>query len=273
MSKARNILPTTIKRLYALSGNLCAFPDCNEKLFDTKSGTNISNICHIEAAEKGGQRYNPASNDDYRRSYDNLILLCANHHKETDNVDMYSSDALRAMKRSHETEISKLLSNQNILSKYPSALSTIISLLGKSVFEQSNMECPQNAPNPDEKISYNNVVRYKPIIEECAMYQGKLNLIYEEIEKQGSTKKDAVLQEIRMLYWKEKGKYKNIDEIRANADNIIEKIENEMWAIVDNSANSTGLDFEIIGFSIKIILVDAFMRCNILEEPPKDDSK
>ena len=86
-SKARDITEKTIKRLYALSGNQCAFPDCNISLLSSGSEINFSNICHIEAAEPGGQRYNLTSNDNYRRSYENLMLLCANHHLETNDVE------------------------------------------------------------------------------------------------------------------------------------------------------------------------------------------
>jgi hypothetical protein len=268
-NKARNITDKTRKRLYALSGNRCAFPNCSVTFLNQDNETDTSNICHIEAAEHGGQRYNPNSTDDYRRNYDNLILLCANHHKVTDDISIYSVSALREMKRNHETKVEQLLSKQNILSKYPSALSTVIGFIGKSIFEKTDTSEPLNAPIPDEKISYNNVIRYKPTIEEYSAYQVKLNRIYEEIEKQGSTKKEFVLQNIKTLYLKEKGKYKTVDEIRSNADDIIENIENELWKIIDNSNNSIDLDYEVINISMKIVLVDAFMRCNILEEPIK----
>jgi len=61
-----NPTPLTIKRLYALSGNQCAFPGCGVIFVSTENDTNISNICHIEAAENGGKRYNPNSNDNER---------------------------------------------------------------------------------------------------------------------------------------------------------------------------------------------------------------
>jgi hypothetical protein len=272
-SKARNITPQDIKRLYALSGNQCAFPGCSVKLVNSKNKINISEICHIEAAEPGGQRYNSNSTDNDRRSYDNLILLCANHHKITDDVATYSVSVLHKMKRSHESKIEQLLSRQNILSKYPSALNTMIGFIGKSIFNEMYINEPMQAPNTDEKIFYNNVIRFKPIIEEYAAYQEKLNRIYEVIEQEGSTKKEFVLQNIKTLYLKEKGKYKTIDKIRANADDIIENIENELWKIIDNSSNSIDLDYEIINISMHIVLVDAFMRCNLLEEPQKNDNQ
>ncbi len=269
-SKARDITEKTIKRLYALSGNQCAFPSCNITLVSSGSEINFSNICHIEAAEPGGQRYNTKSNDDYRRSYENLMLLCANHHLETNDVVKYSESILQEMKKNHEAKILKLISESNIFIKNPSALNIIVGFVGSRIFDNTNTEEPSNAPDTTDKILYNNVILFKPVIEEYAVYQGKLNKLYEEIEKQGSTKKEFVLQNIKTIYLKEKGKYKDFGEKRANADFIIENVENELWKIIENSSNSiSDLPIEAIKIGLQIIMVDAFMRCNILEEPPK----
>lgn len=94
-----------LKKLFAFSGNRCAFSDsnqfCDVNIVDT-DGYIIGEICHIEAAEEGGERYNADSNDEYRKSYENLILLCSNHHKKTNNIDKYTVDVLKDMKRRHE---------------------------------------------------------------------------------------------------------------------------------------------------------------------------
>jgi hypothetical protein len=252
-----------------LSGNQCAFPDCDIIFFKSGDETNRSNICHIEAAEQGGQRYNPDSTDEYRRSYENLILLCPNHHKETDDVSLYPVKALIDMKREHEDKIRKLLSEKNILAKYPSALKIVIQYIGKTIFQMTDTNDPENAPNPEDKISYNNIIRYKPIIQLYAAYQAKLNKIYGEIEKYGSLQKEITLRNIHTLYLREKGKYQTFDEIKTDADNIIENIEKELWKLIDKSNNDIDLEYEAVGISILIVLVDAFMRCYILEEPSK----
>lgn len=90
-----------IKQLFALSGNLCAFPGCGERLVD-EDGDLIGEICHIEAAEPGGERYNPDQNDEERRSFENLILLCRNHHAKTNNVAKHTVESLRKIKVDHE---------------------------------------------------------------------------------------------------------------------------------------------------------------------------
>ncbi|MGB7519699.1 MAG: LPO_1073/Vpar_1526 family protein, partial [Spirulinaceae cyanobacterium] len=46
--------------------------------------------------------YNPNQDDEQRRSFENLILLCANHHIVTDDMKEYSVAKLKEMKRVHE---------------------------------------------------------------------------------------------------------------------------------------------------------------------------
>jgi hypothetical protein len=126
MSSARNYTQATIKKLFASSGNQCAFPDCTQNIVD-KEGNMIGEICHIEAAEQGGLRYNPVPTNKERAHYNNLLLLCRNHHTPVidnpDNIDKYTVEALREMKENHEnnymyepykvpqTVIEKILSN------------------------------------------------------------------------------------------------------------------------------------------------------------------
>ena len=271
--KARQYKPTVIRRLDKLSGNECAEPTCIKKLIAEDGQSIISKICHIEAASKKGPRWNGKMTDDERRDFSNLILLCDEHHIIIDNKDnelKFPVSLLKKWKTEHEAKILRLISGNNILVKNPSALNVVISFVGKQIFGDTTTIEPTNAPDTEEKILYNNVILFKPIIEEYAVYQGKLNKLYEEIEKQGSTKKEFVLQNIKSIYLKEKGKFKDIDEIRAYADNIIESVENELWKIIDNSSNpNLDLPIEAIKIGLLIIMVDAFMRCNILEEPPK----
>jgi hypothetical protein len=94
-------LSTVVKRLFALSGNRCAYPNCIEHIVD-EHGTVIGEICHIEAAEEGGERFNVFSDDEYRRSFDNLILMCSNHHKKTNNISEYTVQTLKEIKLKHE---------------------------------------------------------------------------------------------------------------------------------------------------------------------------
>lgn len=99
----RAITRETLVALFAKSGNVCAFPGCTHELV-TSRNLFVGQICHIEAANLGGQRYNPKSTDDDRRSFDNLLLMCYRHHRETDDEATFSAQSLRTMKSDHESK-------------------------------------------------------------------------------------------------------------------------------------------------------------------------
>ena len=91
-----------IRALFARSGNQCAFPKCLQPLVNDKNQF-IGHTCHIEAANPGGERYNPNQTDDDRSAYNNLLLMCYPHHVETNEVDVYTVKKLREIKLEHES--------------------------------------------------------------------------------------------------------------------------------------------------------------------------
>lgn len=90
-----------LRDLAILSKNKCAFPGCDHPILNLQ-GVYIAELCHIHAAEPGGQRYNPAQTDEERRAPENLLFLCHQHHKETDDEARYPLERLREIKRAHE---------------------------------------------------------------------------------------------------------------------------------------------------------------------------
>lgn len=95
-----------VRALFARSGNQCAFPGCIQPLINDRNRF-IGQICHIEAALPGGERYNPHQSDEERRAYSNLLLFCYPHHVETNDVDEYPVDTLQRFKRDHEALFAK----------------------------------------------------------------------------------------------------------------------------------------------------------------------
>lgn len=95
-----------LRALFARSGNQCAFPGCTHPLVNHKNKF-IGQVCHIEAAMPGGERYNPSQNNEERRDYNNLLLMCYPHHIETNDVSEYTVERLSAIKSNHEKEFLK----------------------------------------------------------------------------------------------------------------------------------------------------------------------
>ncbi|EPI6151985.1 hypothetical protein ACS8S8_004130, partial [Vibrio vulnificus] len=96
----------TVRALFARSGNQCAFPGCTHQMINSKQQF-VGQICHIEAAMPQGERFNAEQSDEERRSYDNLLLLCYQHHIETDDVDEFTVEKLKIIKQRHESQFLK----------------------------------------------------------------------------------------------------------------------------------------------------------------------
>lgn len=97
----------TIKRLFALSGNVCAFPNCELPMVDS-SGVVTGQICHIHAKSESGPRFNRLLSIKELHDFDNLILLCGYHHKVIDDKpEIYTAKALYELKDSHESTVGR----------------------------------------------------------------------------------------------------------------------------------------------------------------------
>jgi hypothetical protein len=106
--KAKRLAPSgeTLRELFLKSGNICAFPNCGHLMMDA-DGVFIGQVCHIEAAEEGGERFNPNMSNEDRRGFANLMLMCLEHHKVTDDVAKFPAEKLRQMKTEHERRFSR----------------------------------------------------------------------------------------------------------------------------------------------------------------------
>lgn len=103
----------TLRFLYGKSGNKCAFPDCCEPIFED-DGTLTGECCHIEAFSHGGARYNSDTTIEEKNAENNLILLCARHHKIIDtHPHEFTAEYLREMKQAHEQQYSRVTRELN----------------------------------------------------------------------------------------------------------------------------------------------------------------
>lgn len=94
-----------LRELFLKCGNECAFTHCHDVMIDSE-GTFVGEICHIEAALPGGERFNPNQTNEKRREFSNLMLMCHPHHKKTNDVDKFPVKVLQKMKSDHESKFS-----------------------------------------------------------------------------------------------------------------------------------------------------------------------
>lgn len=256
-----------IRRLDTLSGNQCASPDCTRSFIARDGMSIVSKICHIAAASPEGPRFDPLMDNDQRRHFDNLILLCDECHTIIDNKEnelKYPTSLLIEWKKSHEEKIQSRLIAKNTL--LVNAINAIVNMDD----EECDVDDSVEIFNITDKIVFNSVVRNKYLIEEYKVFYTKISTIYSELERSGSFKKERLLRIIKNIYLKVKGKYVTsednmMSDIRKHSDDIIDDIEEELL----NNCDKNLIEKDDLSFGVSVIMVDAFMRCKILEEPIK----
>lgn len=95
----------TIKKLFVLSGNICAFPRCRAPIYDSDENVITGEICHIKGRRPKGPRYDPLQTREERNGYENLILMCSPHNKIVDDPaheQKYTVEVLTSYKQQHD---------------------------------------------------------------------------------------------------------------------------------------------------------------------------
>jgi hypothetical protein len=106
----RTYSPTTLKALWALSGNTCAYPGCSKLLVQGATTGDrlliIGEMAHIFGASERGPR--GKENASELHDFENLILLCPTHHTLVDkDAEEYTPEKLRRWKKNHEQAVLK----------------------------------------------------------------------------------------------------------------------------------------------------------------------
>lgn len=103
------------KLLWGRAANHCSMDGCRKPLVHHvadggRSPIVIGEEAHIVARSEDGPRGNSTLSAEQRDDYDNLILLCPNHHSLIDKApEDYSVASLRAMKVAHELWVGESL--------------------------------------------------------------------------------------------------------------------------------------------------------------------
>ncbi|MEV7801934.1 Shedu immune nuclease family protein [Microbispora sp. NPDC088329] len=108
----RAISSAELKKVYSLSGGLCAFPDCKAPR-SLDDGTPLVEVAYISSPIPGGLRYDSNKPMVELRSYDNLILLCPSHHVLVDrDAERYTAERLASMRDDHVARIQEEISSR-----------------------------------------------------------------------------------------------------------------------------------------------------------------
>ena len=101
----------TLRMLCANAAGRCQFEGCNKPVFVdglTLKEFNMSNVAHVVAADPNGPRGDAVRSHLLSDKLENLMLMCADHHKLVDDhEEEYPEDRLLQMKTRHEQAIAQ----------------------------------------------------------------------------------------------------------------------------------------------------------------------
>lgn len=181
-------------------------------------------------------------------SYDYKRLLRDVMAKDIDTIEKLASF------------LEKSILPSTVEERRPSVITYVINCLSEESLAEVSV-------NPDvkpfdfiPKIDLNKLVKWKAIVTEYAVYSVLVDKIYKQYDKQGVNKSLAVLASLHDLYL-------NLS-LDSSGDDLFDKLLENVYEIVDGDGTcNESLTREELMMNIKIVLVDAFVKCKIFEKP------
>lgn len=159
--------------------------------------------------------------------------------------------------------IKKELGEEISTVKVDSNLAEIINVLAEEDLDLKNTKINTTAFVIEDKINYNDLNGVRELINDYKIFSVKLDQKYTEFDREGINRSTSILQIIRRQYIKLRNEKKDSEEVFYGV------VENIM-KIIEESSNYRVLPFEELEMCVDILVVDAFMRCKIFENPEEN---
>ena len=162
------------------------------------------------------------------------------------------------------SKLYELVKNELIVAddtKLYSDLAAIVKIINtKRLYKHDNMI--RNPFEINKKIDHNDLNDYHSYIYDYSLYYQKLNEIYQSHQEANEDAEDNILATIRDFYLENKAQCKSSVE-------LFEKIKEEVSTFVRESSNFDAQEIkkESLRRCVAIIVVDAFIKCRIFEDP------
>lgn len=111
----------------------------------------------------------------------------------------------------------------------------------------------------DKKIDFNHLEGKRRLINDYKLYIGKLNAVYGEFVDNATDYSFIILQTLSDMY----SRY--LEQYESNA--LFDKIVDEARELALNSKSAEDISVDRVNVCINVIVVDAFIRCRIFEDP------
>lgn len=165
---------------------------------------------------------------------------------------------IESLKRIYIFIKQELYTNVDMI-KIDTNLAAIINILAREDWDKEIENYTVRPFEIDRKIDFNNLETAKIIISDYAIHHSRVNKIYTEFSMNGVNKISSVLSSIRSDYIKNKSTIKDDDLFFKIIELVVEKIQ--------GSRNYTRIPYDELELSVNILVVDAFVRCKIFENP------
>lgn len=155
--------------------------------------------------------------------------------------------------------IKQELGKDTDLTKVETNLAKIINILASEDWDSPTADFKTESFDIERKIKHNDLDSASVIIEDFAANSNRVDKIYEEFDKLGVNKSSSVLASIRKMYVKSKD--------LQNADALFFDVIEQVLQRIQSSANYSPIPFDELEMCVNILVVDAFIRCKIFENP------
>ena len=196
MAASRYISQNIRLRLFADAAGFCQNPSCLQPLFsDQHPHSHIAEIAHVIAASDHGPRANTDLEQNYRGSYDNLLLLCPTCHTKVDKTpEKYPYHRLSQWKRSHITKVADAFSLTSCSSR--EEVRKIIEPLMKENLSIFIEHGPNNEYRLDPESEQARIWKRK-VLSRILPNNRKILMILDKNRNMLSTNEQSVLEEYR----------------------------------------------------------------------------
>lgn len=143
--------------------------------------------------------------------------------------------------------------------KLDSNLASVINILSKEKWDETNESESVNSFEIERKITHNDLKDSKDIIYEYCVFYKKVDEKYSEFDTSGVNKSTSVLRSIRK-------EYRNLKN-SGTADFVFQEVIEKIKEKVLESPNFEEIPIDELELCIDILVVDAFIRCKIFENP------
>ncbi len=143
--------------------------------------------------------------------------------------------------------------------KLKSSLTGIINILAEKDLSSIDFSDNLNSFDIERKIVFNKLDSSRLLIQDYMIYQKTVGDIYSTYDKMGQNKSLSVLNTFRKEYIDNFRRFDGDELYKIITDNIIEQIK--------ESVDFENLSKEELCLCVDILMVDAFIRCKIFENP------